>query len=235
MTFLIIKYKTHGAEIGGFRLDNAQTVPKEKNSSEFDFLIKSALDLGAVKAKIIPASEIVVEDRVVLKCRVGCHMYGQKLVCPPFTPTVDEFRKMLKEYKYALLAKFKANAEAAEDVGRSLLRNEFDPATPKELREQALKFWSDWNADKRRLHLAALELEKAAFNRGYTLAVAFTAGSCVLCEKCNVKSVCVHPTMARYPEHALGVNMKKTAEKAGMAVTFPFQKRPAPILMVLID
>lgn len=217
-------------------MDNAQTIPKAKKTSEFDFLIKSALDLGAVDAKIIPASDIVVEDRVVLKCRVGCHMYGQKLVCPPFTPTVDEFRKILKEYKYALLAQFKASAEASEEVGRSLLRCEYDPTMPKELKTQALKFWSDWNADKRKLHLKALELEKAAFNKGYTLAVAFTPGSCVLCGKCDVKGgVCVHPTMARYPEHALGVNMKKTAKKAGMTLTFPFQKKPAPIMMVLID
>jgi predicted metal-binding protein len=209
---------------------------QRKKSDEFNFLVKLALELGAVEAKVIPVSKIVVEDRVVLKCKVGCHMYGKKLICPPFTPTVDEFRKMLKEYRYALLAKFKANAEADEDIARSLLRCEFDPATPKELREKTLKFWSVWNEDKRRIHLAVLELEKAAFNKGYTLAVGFTPGSCVLCEKCNVeKGFCIHPTMARYPEHAVGVNVKKTVKNAGMSITFPFERRPEPIALVLID
>ena len=207
----------------------------EKGLDQFEFLVKSAADLGAVDAKIIPANKIVVEDRVVLKCRVGCHMYGKKLVCPPYIPSVDEFRKILKEYNHALIAQFRTNVQAEDDVGKSLLRNEYDPATPKPLKEQTLKFWSDWNADKRKLHLMALELEKTAFNKGYTFAVAFTPGACVLCEKCNVGGHCVHPTMMRYPEHALGVNMIKTAENAGMKLTFPFKKSPTPIMLVLID
>jgi predicted metal-binding protein len=89
----------------------------------FQFLLSRANDLGATDAKIIPSGKIVVEDRVLLKCKSGYHMYGHKLVCPPFTPTPDEFRKMLTEYQYALIVKFEAKAEAEEDVGRSLLKN----------------------------------------------------------------------------------------------------------------
>lgn len=63
-----------------------------KNTREFDFLRTLALNLGATEARVIPAEEIVVENRVVLKCRVGCDDYGKKLTCPPFTPKVDEFR-----------------------------------------------------------------------------------------------------------------------------------------------
>ena len=80
-----------------------------------------------------------------------------------------------------------------------------------------------------------LELEKAAFNRGCTLAVALTAGSCTLCEKCNMEGTCVHPTMARYPEHGLGVNVKKTLKKIGMSVKFPFERNPEGIGMLLIE
>jgi predicted metal-binding protein len=49
-----------------------------------------------------------------------------------------------------------------------------------------------------------LELEKTAFNAGYTLALAL-------------------------------VNVKKTAEKAGMAILFPVSGNPSPMAMLLID
>jgi len=203
---------------------------------KFNFLRVLALDLGAVEAKVIPASDIVVENRVVLKCKVGCDDYGNKLTCPPFTPTVDEFRKMLKEYRYALLIKFKSQAVIDEDAAKSFLRCQYDPNISKQLKEKASKFLSDWKNDKKRILLAVLELEKTAFNKGYSFAVGFTSGSCGLCEKCNVETgSCVHPTMARYSEHAVGVNMKKTAEKAGMPITFPIKGRPEPTALLLID
>ena len=80
-----------------------------------------------------------------------------------------------------------------------------------------------------------LELEKAAFNEGYTFAVAFVNGSCRLCEKCNLENgICLHPNMARIPEHAVGINMKKTTE-AGMALKFPIKGNPEPMALLLID
>ncbi len=207
-----------------------------KNMREFDFLRTLALNLGATEARVIPAGAVVVENRVVLKCRFGCDDYGKKLTCPPFAPKVDEFRKMLKDYKYALIVKFKSPAEADKDVSRSLLRSQYDSNMSRDLREKASKFWSDWKNDKKRILLAVLELEKAAFNEGYTFAVGFTSGSCGLCEKCNVEAgICLHPTMARCPEHAVGVNMKKTAEKAGMPMTFPIKGKPEPTALLLID
>jgi predicted metal-binding protein len=207
-----------------------------KNESEFDFLRTLALKLGATEARVIPAEEIVVENRVILKCRFGCDDYGKKLTCPPFTLKVDEFRKMLKDYKYALIVKFKSPAEADDDVSKSLLRSQYDSTVSRDLREKASKFWSDWKGDKERILLAVLELEKAAFNKGYTFAVGFTSGSCGLCEKCNVQAgICLHPTMARCPEHAVGVNMKKTAEKAGMPIIFPIRGKPEPTALILID
>ena len=45
---------------------------------KFDFLRKKALKMGAVDAKIITADKVVVEDRIVLKCKVGCPNYGKR-------------------------------------------------------------------------------------------------------------------------------------------------------------
>jgi predicted metal-binding protein len=142
-----------------------------KGEGEFDFLRTLALSLGAAEARVILAEDVVVENRVVLKCRVGCDDYGKKLTCPPYTPKVDEFRKMLKDYRHAMVVKFKSPAEADKDTSRSLLRSQYDPTMSRDLREKASKFWSDWKSDKKRILLAVLELERAAFNRGYTFAV----------------------------------------------------------------
>jgi len=68
-------------ENGDFRMSSQIELEK------FDFLKTLALKLGAVDAKIIPAHKVVVEDRVLLKCKVGCSKYGKTLACPPFTPT----------------------------------------------------------------------------------------------------------------------------------------------------
>jgi predicted metal-binding protein len=213
-------------------------MPKQKakwKNKEFNFLLEEAKRLGARETKIIGSNKVVVEDRVLLKCRAGCDSYGKKFVCPPYTPTPDEFRKILREYRKILIVKFPADAEAEEDVGRSLQKNQCSPAIPSDLRERTNKFWDVWGADKRRILLAMLELEKAAFNRGYTLAVSLTAGSCTLCAKCNIEATCTHPTMARYPEHALGVNVKETLKNAGISIKFPFEKHPEGIGMLLID
>jgi predicted metal-binding protein len=213
-------------------------MPKERakgRTKEFDFLVEGAKRLGALEAKVATSDKIVVEDRVLLKCKTGCDSYGHKFVCPPFTPTPDEFRKMLKEYRKVLIVKFPTEAEAGEDVGRSLQKNRCSPQILAGLRERTNKFLEMWSGDKRRILLAMLELEKDAFNRGYTLALSLTAGSCTLCAKCNMEATCAHPTMARYPEHALGVNVKKTLKNAGMSIKFPFVRHPEGIGMLLID
>lgn len=131
--------------------------PKER-TSKFQFLVEEARRLGAMEAKIVTPGKLVVEDRVVLKCKSGCHMYGHKFVCPPHTPTPQEFRKILREYRAILIAKFPAEAEADEDVGRSLVKNLCAPDTPADLRTRTKEFWNTWGGDKKRILLAMLAL-----------------------------------------------------------------------------
>jgi predicted metal-binding protein len=49
--------------------------------------------------KIIMALDIVVENRVPLKCRDRCIGYGKKLTRPPYVTGPDELRKILAEYR----------------------------------------------------------------------------------------------------------------------------------------
>ncbi|WP_424358345.1 DUF2284 domain-containing protein [Methanocella sp. MCL-LM] len=203
---------------------------------DYAYLEKKALYLGAVDAKVIPADQVFVEDRVVLKCRAGCVGYGKKLTCPPHVPTPAEFRKILGEYSYAMLVKFRSPASASDDVVKSIYKYWLDPAAPKDKKAEATKFWADYFEYSKDILTIMLELEKAAFNGGNSFAIAFVNGSCRLCEKCSVETgICLHPNRARIPEHAVGINMKKTAEKAGMGLKFPVQGHPEPMAILLID
>jgi len=92
----------------------------ETDKNKFNFLKDQALELGATEAKVIPANEIVVENRVVLKCKIGCNNFGKTLMCPPYAPSVEDFRKTLREYSYALVLKFKSQAEATPEVATLL-------------------------------------------------------------------------------------------------------------------
>jgi predicted metal-binding protein len=208
-----------------------------KNDAEkFQFLVKLALENGAADAKIISTTKVVVEDRVVLKCKVGCNHYGKTLACPPYTPSAEEFRKIVSEYSYAMFMKFKSEAEAEPEVLKKLMVAETDSSIPKEIKQKAAKFWADWKDDKRKMLQSVVELEKAAMNKGYSLAIAFVSGHCQLCEKCNTETkICTHPNLARWSEDAVGVNVKKTSANAGIEVTFPFAKNPESFALLLID
>jgi predicted metal-binding protein len=208
----------------------------QKKAEEFQFLAELALAKGAADAKIIAASQVVVEDRVVLKCKVGCTHYGKTLACPPYTPTAEEFRKIVAEYRFAMFMKFTSNAKAEPEVLAKLSVAETDPSVSAEIKEKAAKFWQDWKDDKVKMLQSVVDLEKAAMGKGYSLAIGFVSGHCMLCEKCNTQTrVCVHPELARMSEDAVGVNVKKTAANAGITVTFPFAKKPESFALLLID
>jgi predicted metal-binding protein len=203
---------------------------------KFDFLRKMALELGAVGAKVITADKVVVEDRIVLKCKVGCPNYGKTLACPPYTPTAEEFRKIVSEYSYAVFMKFESKARADAEIAPYLSKAENDPSIPENLKDRVQEFWAAWKADKLQMLSAVHTLEKAAMNKGYPLAVGLVSGYCQLCEKCTKdRATCVYPTKVRYSEEAVGVNVKATAKNAGIKTKFPFDKNPSSFALILID
>ncbi|HEX7482303.1 MAG TPA: DUF2284 domain-containing protein, partial [Candidatus Bathyarchaeia archaeon] len=200
-----------------------------------DFLRKQAMDLGAAEAKIIQAEKIVIEDRVVFKCKLGCEKYGKTLACPPYAPTPDEFRKIVSEYHYAIFMKFRTRVEGDSELIKYLSKGD-DPSIPPTMKLKVELFWSGWKDEMKKLLEIVHDLEKAAAKEGYLLAAGLVSGACQLCEKCNVeKGVCIHPTMKRYSEEGVGVNVKATAEKAGIKFTLPFDKNPETFALLLID
>ncbi|MCX7703527.1 MAG: DUF2284 domain-containing protein [Planctomycetota bacterium] len=62
--------------------------------------------LGADGAKIISTKNVFVRDWVFLKCKFGCDGFGERLTCPPRSPSPEVMRRVVSEYKYALLVHF---------------------------------------------------------------------------------------------------------------------------------
>jgi predicted metal-binding protein len=208
---------------------------KKDKIKSLDFLRKQAVELGAVEANIIPVEKIVIEDRVVFKCKLGCEKYGKTLACPPYAPKPEEFRKIVNEYHYALFMKFKTQAEGDSELIKYLTKSD-DPSVPPEMKAKVESFWSAWKNEMKKVLDIVHDLEKMATKEGYLLAVGLVSGACQLCKKCNVeKGICIHPTMKRYSEEGVGVNVKATAEKAGFKFTLPFKNNPETFALLLID
>jgi len=89
---------------------------KPRDSSQYSSFLKRIVDLGAKEAKIIQPSTVVTAGWVRLKCQFGCDGYGSSLCCPPHSPTPEQTRRTLDEYKAAILAHFRANGRATKTM-----------------------------------------------------------------------------------------------------------------------
>ncbi len=73
-----------------------------------------AHEKGASLTRVISAENIFVEDWVRQKCEFGCRRYATNFTCPPYSPTPEETRRRLKDYKLALLVEFPGRTEIEE-------------------------------------------------------------------------------------------------------------------------
>jgi predicted metal-binding protein len=161
---------------------------------KFEDLVEKASAMG-LKAYFLKAGNIPVENRIALKCAYGCRGYGKRLSCPPYIMSVDEFRKVIGEYSSALLLVDECDTSGIKDV---------------------LEAWPGLRKDS--FH-KMFELEQEAFREGFTFAHLLRPGSCNECEVCNLEK-CVKPEMRRFAPEAVGINVQKTMEGAGLILEF---------------
>jgi len=183
------------------------------------------------------ARRVVVDERVRLKCRYPpCESYGKSLMCPPYTTTPEEFRRILSKYKHAILIqtdfdvpdamKKRIQSEGARYVDL-IDEKEFSDTRKK----WALETWM-------KLNRIVEDVEREAFRKGYYLATGFTAGSCKLCDSCDVSSPCKHPWRSRPAMEAVGIDVFRTAKNAGMKIEWlPGSEREKIVrnCLVLVD
>jgi predicted metal-binding protein len=78
---------------------------------------------GALAAKMISPVAVRTGQWVRWKCQFGCDGFGSSLVCPPHTPTPEQTRKMLDEYRRAVL--FESPLRQAKKIAAALERELF--------------------------------------------------------------------------------------------------------------
>ncbi len=188
-----------------------------------DDLCKLARDLGATHAAPFSAGGVTVDERVRLKCQVPiCDDYGLNLMCPPNVIAVQEFREMLAKYEWAILIQIQARIpdsmvkeiEQAEDVAALYKNAKFIDSYKK-----------SFSPVKLQLHKIVHRVEARAFSLGYRFAAGFIGGSCKLCPECvactSSQEPCRQPFRARPSMEAVGIDVLKTAENAGLPFDVP--------------
>lgn len=165
-------------------------------SDTFEQHLKSfAMEMGAADIKRIPVIDIIVEDWVRLKCQYGCPNYGKRLICPPYSPTPEQTRKILEGYSVAFLLRF----DVPDD--RIGVENEAQDDAVKSAIESLFK------------------MERFAFLNGSRKAFYFGLNHCPECDGCVLEespsAKCRFPVVMRPSMEACGIDVQKTAEIAG--------------------
>jgi predicted metal-binding protein len=78
--------------------------------------LKRAVELGAKEAKLVPASKVFTGEWVRQKCQYGCGAYASSRNCPPYSPTPERTRRVLGEYRAAILVHGDRTADIREIV-----------------------------------------------------------------------------------------------------------------------
>jgi len=120
--------------------------------------VRLALDKGAANAAIVPTAKIVVDERVLMKCRFPlCSEYGACINCPPNTGTIEQMRERIALFDYAIVMKIDVPSDhIAGDAARGDVGVE----------------------DLKRLYKIISEVESAAFYDGHYFAAGFSSASC---------------------------------------------------------
>ena len=164
-----------------------------------------ALELGASQAKVVGVEDILVEDRVTLKCQIPrCFGYGACAHCPPNAMKPSELRGHLAHYRRAILF--------TKDVAPGVIVR--DRATIKErvdVYQQVSKI--------------VTEVESRAFYDGHYLAFGFGAGSCrhTFCgqqENCQAMEgkKCRFALLSRPSMEAVGIDVYQMVARAGWEI-----------------
>jgi predicted metal-binding protein len=194
-------------------------MPSADKDARLDKLPAIALSLGADEARIIDIEKVVVDKRVRLKCSVPiCASYARNLMCPPNVISVEEFANTLSLYSKALILQVQADYDSTDKseshLGRRICE-ELEEST--KTREWQLK-----------LHRVVNQLEAIAFKEGFRFAAGLIGGDCSLCPECVMPhsgESCRRPFEARPSMEAMGIDVLKTCENAGLPLSLSSKKK----------
>ncbi len=177
----------------------------ESDLQKYVSLVKT---FGAADAKVIETKELVIDERVKMKCLIPiCYRYGNSAFCPPNSPSVELMEKVIGKYKYGILIKHEVTPK----------RDFVNPGKGKIYLTRIAKH-------HRELMRLVAKLEIVAFNDGYYLAMGFGGGSCkaVLCKGAPCARLqgesCRFPLVARPSMESVGIDAFNIASKVGWEI-----------------
>jgi len=220
-------------------------IAKEKKK-ELDAFCQIALNNGAEKALPICASDVVIDERVSMKCLVPiCSFYGKNLLCPPNLIPVEQFRKIANLYSTAILIQIPSSSQPAppEIAGAVSLDDVWEKADPTNRmnhKEQTptIDYFNELKTSQEQLHNIINSIESASLKAGHHFTMGFAAGGCLLCDKCvspNSNEPCRHPFKARPSMEAIGIDVIGTAENVGIKIDFSDTQSSNWFGLVFID
>jgi predicted metal-binding protein len=162
-------------------------------------LEKMAKDSGASAFVRIEPSKVVTAHWVRQRCQFGCKHYGERLTCPPYSPTPEDTRKVLDEFKTAYLIKYDGFLGLDTYPPESLT---------KAVKKVSLKVCD-----------VGFDMERHAFLAGYYKALLYGAHRCYRCDVCALeegKTKCKFPVQARPSMESAGIDVFATAKNAGI-------------------
>jgi len=174
--------------------------------ADLERLRELALASGASGAVVFPAGEVVVDERVRLKCLVPrCLRAGETPNCPPNAPELELVRQALGRFSYAIL--FKCDVGPIEDYAPG------HGGTKEEQRRTLL--YHKKSSD------VVYALERQAYKDGYHLAVGFGGGSCkdylclgMICQFLD-SGRCRFPHRSRPAMEAMGMDVVAMINQVG--------------------
>jgi len=92
-------------------------------AQELERFLDAAVHCGARWALIVRPADIVTGNWVRWKCQFGCDGYNSSRMCPPHTPTPEQTRRMLDEYRRGIL--FEAPRNTTKKIAAKLEREIF--------------------------------------------------------------------------------------------------------------
>ncbi|MBU1172725.1 MAG: DUF2284 domain-containing protein [Proteobacteria bacterium] len=178
--------------------DASPAYPAPLPNEDADHFIRTAINLGATEAVIIPSSQIMVEDYLAELCngKPVCPNYGLSPSCPPHVPGPSAFRLWQNKSPWCVV-----------------IRMDFPPVGP---------LTQDHRDLGHLLHEIVSGVEHDAVIRGYTHAKSFAGGSCkhLFCYdfgSCRVLSEngpCRNPDTARPSMSGFGINVARLMASA---------------------
>lgn len=209
------------------KTDVAGAVDRTSPETErFEAIRLTALANGMDRAKVIPTQAIVIEKRAQARCLIPrCTSYGRSWTCPPNTPSTEEVREIVSEYRHAVLMQVDGSLE--KDGTNEAMRSNYNWCYPSVYK----------------LMEAVHNTEVKAFDLGWPMAMGFAGGDCRWCEllgggieryagssallhanaggcACDSGEACMQEYRARPAMEAMSINVLATAENAGLPFYF---------------